>query len=112
MEARRRVKSAANNVCWKRLLEQTREVCDQCKTHVFNFHYACRKCGFTVCLSCYDDRKNYNKYIGIFLILLLTLSPKDFSRSCLEKDLLIPFFNHIKKPEPFDLSLLYYIIAI
>ncbi len=66
IEAMRRVKdeSNKNKICWKRLLEQTREACDLCKTHIFNIHFACRKCGFAVCLSCYDDREMNNKSIG------------------------------------------------
>ena len=66
LEAMRRVKDESNQhkICWKRLLEQTREACDQCKTHIFNVHFACRKCGFAVCLSCYDDRAKNNKSIG------------------------------------------------
>jgi len=65
-EAMRRVRDPANegNVCWKRLLEQTREACDQCKTHIFNVHYSCRKCGFAVCLSCYDHRMKDKNPIG------------------------------------------------
>ncbi len=65
-DAMRRVKDESNKhkICWKRLLEQTREACDQCKTHIFNVHFACRKCGFAICLSCYDDREKNNKSIG------------------------------------------------
>ena len=66
LDAMRRVKDESNKhkICWKRLLEQTREACDQCKTHIFNVHFACRKCGFAICLSCYDDREKNNKSIG------------------------------------------------
>ena len=52
------------NICWKRLLEQTRKACDQCKKHIFKVHFACRKCGFAICLACYDDREMNNTSIG------------------------------------------------
>ncbi len=66
LDAMRRVKDESNKhkICWKQLLAQTRETCDQCQTHIFNVHFACRNCGFSVCLSCYDDRERKNKSIG------------------------------------------------
>ena len=33
-------------------------MCDVCDANLFNFHWACGKCGFVVCLDCYLDRKN------------------------------------------------------
>ena len=66
LDVMRRVKDESNKhkICWKRLLAQTRETCDQCQTHIFNVHFACRNCGFSVCLSCFDDRERKNKYMG------------------------------------------------
>lgn len=42
-----------------------REMCDQCRTTIFNGHFACLSCGFVVCLSCYEL-----KIRGIFGLLL------------------------------------------
>lgn len=28
-------------------------MCDVCETTLFNYHWACGKCGFVVCLDCY-----------------------------------------------------------
>ncbi|XP_044761526.1 lysine-specific demethylase 3B isoform X2 [Coccinella septempunctata] len=45
-------------VAWKRVVQGVREMCDVCETTLFNFHWACGKCGFVVCLDCYKGRKN------------------------------------------------------
>lgn len=47
-------------VAWKRVVQGVREMCDVCETTLFNFHWACGKCGFVVCLDCYKGRKNGN----------------------------------------------------
>ncbi|XP_060527245.1 probable JmjC domain-containing histone demethylation protein 2C isoform X2 [Cylas formicarius] len=45
-------------VAWKRVVQGVREMCDVCETTLFNFHWACGKCGFVVCLDCYKSRKH------------------------------------------------------
>lgn len=45
-------------IAWKPLLKGVLEMCDVCDTTLFNFHWACGKCGFVVCLSCFKARKN------------------------------------------------------
>lgn len=40
-------------IAWKRVVQGVREMCDVCETTLFNFHWACGKCGFVVCLDCY-----------------------------------------------------------
>ncbi|KAI4459227.1 jmjc domain-containing histone demethylation protein [Holotrichia oblita] len=45
-------------IAWKRVVQGVREMCDVCETTLFNFHWACGKCGFVVCLDCYKGRKN------------------------------------------------------
>ncbi|XP_046625209.1 probable JmjC domain-containing histone demethylation protein 2C isoform X2 [Neodiprion virginianus] len=45
-------------VAWKRVVQGVREMCDVCETTLFNFHWACAKCGFVVCIDCYKGRKN------------------------------------------------------
>lgn len=44
-----------NGIIWKRLIGGVRELCDICKTSIFNGHLACLQCGFSVCLACYQD---------------------------------------------------------
>jgi len=31
-------------------------MCDACDSTLFNFHWACQKCGFAVCTQCYSER--------------------------------------------------------
>lgn len=45
-------------IAWKPLLKGVMEMCDVCDTTLFNFHWACAKCGFVVCLSCFKARQN------------------------------------------------------
>ncbi len=40
-------------IAWKRVVQGVREMCDVCETTLFNFHWACSKCGFVVCIDCY-----------------------------------------------------------
>lgn len=43
-------------VAWKRVVQGVREMCDVCETTLFNYHWACGKCGFVVCIDCYKVR--------------------------------------------------------
>ncbi|GAB0092943.1 lysine-specific demethylase 3A [Sergentomyia squamirostris] len=45
-------------IAWKRVVQGVREMCDVCETTLFNFHWACSKCGFVVCIDCYKGRKH------------------------------------------------------
>ncbi|XP_023290745.1 lysine-specific demethylase 3A isoform X2 [Orussus abietinus] len=45
-------------IAWKRVVQGVREMCDVCETTLFNYHWACAKCGFVVCIDCYKGRKN------------------------------------------------------
>ncbi|XP_015608899.1 lysine-specific demethylase 3B isoform X2 [Cephus cinctus] len=47
-----------STVAWKRVVQGVREMCDVCETTLFNYHWACGKCGFVVCIDCYKGRKN------------------------------------------------------
>ena len=29
-----------------------REVCDECSTTLFNYHYMCKQCGYMICIEC------------------------------------------------------------
>ncbi|XP_044259343.1 lysine-specific demethylase 3A [Tribolium madens] len=57
-EAHAEYVSDDKTVAWKRVVQGVREMCDVCETTLFNFHWACGKCGFVVCLDCYKSRKN------------------------------------------------------
>ncbi|XP_065222139.1 lysine-specific demethylase 3B-like isoform X6 [Planococcus citri] len=50
--------SEDKKIAWKRVVQGVREMCDVCETTLFNFHWACSKCGFVVCIDCYKGRKN------------------------------------------------------
>lgn len=50
--------SEDKTVAWKRVVQGVREMCDVCETTLFNYHWACGKCGFVVCLDCYKSRKH------------------------------------------------------
>lgn len=41
-------------VIWKRVVKGVREMCDLCDTTLFNYHWTCGKCGFVVCIDCYE----------------------------------------------------------
>ncbi|KAK3723792.1 hypothetical protein QZH41_007105 [Actinostola sp. cb2023] len=43
-------------ISYKRAVIGLREMCDACATTIFNIHWVCQKCGFGVCLDCYDLR--------------------------------------------------------
>lgn len=55
---------ADRKVFWKKLIEGMRETCDLCRTYIFNGHFACTKCGFSVCLHCFKLDRNNSKAIG------------------------------------------------
>ena len=43
-------------VVWKKAVKGVREMCDVCKTTLFNHHWTCGRCGIYVCLDCYKFR--------------------------------------------------------
>ncbi|XP_034238859.1 lysine-specific demethylase 3B-like [Thrips palmi] len=45
-------------IAWKKPMQGVREMCDVCKTTLFNFHWVCDRCGFVVCIDCYKVRKS------------------------------------------------------
>ena len=48
---------ANKNVTWKPSVKGVREMCDVCKTTLFNYHWICGVCGLFVCLDCYQFRR-------------------------------------------------------
>lgn len=49
--------SVEPSIAWKKIVADIREMCDVCATTIFNYHWTCGNCGFTVCPDCYRDRK-------------------------------------------------------
>ena len=49
--------SENKNVVWKPAVKGVREMCDVCKTTLFNFHWMCGQCGTFICLDCYQFRR-------------------------------------------------------
>lgn len=39
---------------WKPAVKGVREMCDVCKTTIFNYHWICGRCGVFICLDCYQ----------------------------------------------------------
>ena len=50
-----------NGIIWKRIINGVRELCDICKTSIFNGHLACLECGFAICLDCYQEQEKIDK---------------------------------------------------
>ncbi|TNN12004.1 Lysine-specific demethylase 3A isoform 1 [Schistosoma japonicum] len=49
-----------NSVAWKRPVKGVREMCDVCETTMFNTHWVCGKCGYSVCTDCFNESKLCN----------------------------------------------------
>ena len=45
-----------DKVVWKKAVKGVREMCDVCKTTLFNHHWTCGRCGIYICLDCYKFR--------------------------------------------------------
>ncbi|XP_074599516.1 lysine demethylase 3 isoform X2 [Brevipalpus obovatus] len=45
-------------ITWKRVVQGVREMCDVCETTLFNIHWVCHKCGFVICIDCYEARSS------------------------------------------------------
>ncbi|XP_050437572.1 lysine-specific demethylase 3A-B [Adelges cooleyi] len=50
------IKRKKRRVAWKKNVNGIREMCDVCKTTIFNHHWVCGKCGFVVCVDCYKSK--------------------------------------------------------
>ncbi len=48
--------NGSSGVVWKPAVKGVREMCDVCKTTLFNVHWTCDRCGMFICLDCYQHR--------------------------------------------------------
>ena len=48
--------SENKTLVWKPAVKGVREMCDVCKTTIFDHHWICGRCGVFVCLDCYQVR--------------------------------------------------------
>lgn len=53
-------KKEKRKVVWKKCVNGVRELCDVCKTSIFNHHWSCGKCGFVVCVDCFRNKLEGN----------------------------------------------------
>ena len=44
----------SKTIVWKPAVKGVREMCDVCKTTIFNHHWTCGRCGVFICLDCYQ----------------------------------------------------------
>lgn len=51
------------SMVWKPITPGFQESCDVCETSLFNHHWICKTCGFSVCIDCYNERKLGQKRI-------------------------------------------------
>lgn len=47
-------------IVWKKSVNGFREMCDMCRTTIFNYHWSCGKCGFVVCVDCFKCKLKGN----------------------------------------------------
>ena len=51
-------------------------MCDVCATTIFNMHWVCHRCGFGVCLDCYNlrvqerERQSGKIYVNVITIVI------------------------------------------
>ncbi|CAF5053595.1 unnamed protein product, partial [Rotaria magnacalcarata] len=56
------VRSTQNqkSIVWKQYMAGWREVCDECSTTLFNYHYMCKECGYMLCIECSNELSQIN----------------------------------------------------
>ncbi|CAO1340786.1 unnamed protein product, partial [Diamesa hyperborea] len=48
-------KSPEKPIIWKRLIDSVLEICDNCSTTLFNYHFICTTCGLSICMDCINE---------------------------------------------------------
>ena len=51
--------SENKTLVWKPAVKGVREMCDVCKTTIFDHHWICARCGVFICPDCYQVRKDF-----------------------------------------------------
>jgi lysine-specific demethylase 3 len=51
----------SRKIVWKKCVNGVREMCDVCRTTIFNHHWTCGKCGFVVCVDCFKAKLKGNR---------------------------------------------------
>lgn len=46
-------------IIWKPIAHGFQETCDVCAKTIFNMLWICKECGFTVCIECFNERKDF-----------------------------------------------------
>ncbi|VDP21799.1 unnamed protein product [Schistosoma margrebowiei] len=64
MESNNKNDGIINSVAWKKPVKGVREMCDVCETTMFNTHWVCGKCGYSVCTDCLNESKPFNSVSG------------------------------------------------
>lgn len=50
------------HIIWKKSVNGMREICDICKTSIFNYHWTCGECGFIVCFYCFQTKLSKSQF--------------------------------------------------
>ena len=48
-------KTPEKPIIWKRLIDSVLEICDNCSTTLFNYHFICTTCGLSICMDCINE---------------------------------------------------------
>lgn len=49
------VEKVNNQIIWKPFAVHMREICDNCDITIFNYHWFCKNCGYSLCIDCNRD---------------------------------------------------------
>lgn len=56
LKYKKRLHLCEREIVWKPIVAEYRETCDECSTSLFNYHFICKICGFSVCFECCEER--------------------------------------------------------
>lgn len=78
-------------IIWKKCVNGIREMCDVCRTTIFNHHWSCRKCGFVVCVDCFKTKLKDTTLTENQTIVLSDFNRKDWLLCSNERE------HHVEK---------------
>lgn len=76
------------DVIWRKYMAGWREVCDECTTTLFNYHYMCKQCGHMICVECSNyfsqlsTEKRKSTYSNLFDSYLFNVIYLELKRAC------------------------------